>query len=90
MPTQILSDAELERLRRFPEISREELVRYFTLTPADEAFLAGHRRQGNRLGLAVQLCTLPSLGFVPDDVASAPAQAVDRLAKHLGVPADAL
>ncbi|MDQ6948254.1 MAG: DUF4158 domain-containing protein, partial [Actinomycetota bacterium] len=28
------------------------------------------------LGLAVQLCTLPWLGFVPDDVASAPPAAV--------------
>jgi hypothetical protein len=65
MATQILSDAELEKLRRFPELSREELVRYFTLTPADESFLIGHRRQGNRLGVAVQLCTLPWLGFVP-------------------------
>ncbi len=55
MATQIMSDAELEKLRGFPEISREELVHYFTLTPADEGFLAGHRRPGNVLGLAVQL-----------------------------------
>jgi hypothetical protein len=81
---------ELEKLRRFPEISREELVRYFTLTPADESFLIRHRRQGNRLGLAVQLCTLPWLGFAPDDVGSAPARAVERLADHLGVSAEAL
>jgi hypothetical protein len=52
MATQILSDAELEKLRRFPELSREELVRYFSLMPADESFLMGHRRQGNRLGVA--------------------------------------
>jgi hypothetical protein len=30
--TQVFSDAELERLRRFPEISRDELSRFFTLT----------------------------------------------------------
>lgn len=40
--------------------------------------------------MAVQLCTLPWLGFVPDDVSSAPAQAVQRLAEHLGIPAAAL
>lgn len=28
------------RLREFPEISREELFRFFTLTPADIAFVA--------------------------------------------------
>jgi hypothetical protein len=90
MATQIMSDEELDKLQAFPEISREELVRYFTLTPADEGFLAAHRRPANRIGLAVQLCTLPWLGFVPDNVASAPAPAVARLAEHLGVAAEVL
>jgi len=85
-----MSDAELDKLQAFPEISREELVRYFTLTPADEGFLAAHRRPANRLGLAVQLCTLPWLGFVPDDISSAPVQALARLPEHLGVAPFAL
>jgi hypothetical protein len=50
MATQFQTDAELQKLRGFPEVSREELVRYFTLTAADEGFLAGHRRSANRLG----------------------------------------
>src|SRR5512135_315842 len=37
--------------------------------------------------MAVQLCTLPWLGFVPDEVASAPLVAVERLAERLEVPA---
>jgi hypothetical protein len=37
------------------------------------------------LGLSVALCTLPWLGFVPDDVAAVPAVAVGRLAAQLGV-----
>jgi hypothetical protein len=85
-----MSDAELDKLQAVPEISREELLRYFTLTPADGGFLAAHRRPANRLGLAVQLCTLPWLGFVPDNVTSAPAPAVARLAEHLGVAAEVL
>ncbi|MFF5408336.1 DUF4158 domain-containing protein [Streptomyces misionensis] len=44
------------------------------------------RSPKDRLGLAVQLCTLPWLGFVPDDVASAPMAAVARLAEHLQIP----
>jgi hypothetical protein len=48
------------------------------------------RGPGDRLGLAVQLCTLPWLGFVPDDVASAPPAAVARLAERLQVPMDEL
>jgi hypothetical protein len=43
------------------------------------------RGQSERLGLAVHLCTLPWLGFVPDDVRSAPPVAVARLAARLGV-----
>jgi hypothetical protein len=35
----VFSDVELERLRGFPEIGREELIRFFTLTPADIAFV---------------------------------------------------
>ena len=42
------------------------------------------------LGAAVQLCTLPWLGFVPDDVAAAPAAAVARLSERLGIPVGAL
>jgi Domain of unknown function (DUF4158) len=38
------------------------------------------------LGAAVQLCTLPWLGFVPDDVPAVPAAAVARLSERLGIP----
>jgi hypothetical protein len=62
----VFSAEELEQLRRFPDIDRAELIRYFTLTPADEAFVRQFRGQGNVFGAAVQLCTLPWLGFVPD------------------------
>jgi hypothetical protein len=88
----VFSDEELERLRSFPEINREELIRFFTLTAADVEFVDPGRGRGpgDRLGLAVQLCTLPWLGFVPDDVASAPPAAVARLAERLQVPMDEL
>lgn len=67
-------DEELERLRGFPEIGRDELVRFFTLTSSDLVFVDPGRGRGpgERLGLAVALCTLPWLGFVPD-VVTAPA-----------------
>ena len=87
MATGVFTDEELEGLRRFPEIGREELVRFFRLAPSDVAFVDPGRGRGpaDRLGLAVALCTLPWLGFVPDDVASAPRAAVTRLAEQLGV-----
>lgn len=92
MATQVFADEELERLRGFPEVGRDELFRFFTLTPADVAFVDPGRGRGpaDRLGLAVTLCTLPWLGFVPDKVSAAPPVVVARLADQLGVDPDAL
>ena len=90
MVAPVFTDEELESLRRFLEIGREELFRFFTLTPADSAFIDPGRGRGrgpaDRLGLAVAVCTLPWLGFVPDDVASAPPAAAARLAEQPRVP----
>jgi hypothetical protein len=63
------------------------LIRYFTLTSAEEGFLRKFLGQRNVLGASAQLCTLPWLGFVPDEVGAAPAAAVTRLADRLGIPA---
>ena len=47
MATRTFTDEELEGLRGFPEIGREELFRFFTLTPADVAFVdPGRGRRG--------------------------------------------
>ncbi|MEV6101093.1 DUF4158 domain-containing protein [Nocardia sp. NPDC051981] len=85
--TQVFAAEELVSLREFPEISREELFRFFTLTPADIAFFAPGRGRGpeDQLGLSVALCTLPWLGFVPNKVAAAPPVVVARLADQLKV-----
>ncbi len=65
----MFSEEQLEQLRSFPDIGRDDLIRYFTLTQADVAFVDPGRGRGpaDRFGLAVQLCTLPWLGFVPDE-----------------------
>ncbi|MET8390112.1 DUF4158 domain-containing protein [Streptosporangium canum] len=56
----MFSDEQLEQLRSFPEISADELIRYFTPTAADAAFVSpGGRGPVDRLGMLVQLCTLP-------------------------------
>lgn len=92
MVAPVFTDEELESLRRFPEIGRDELARFFTLAPSDVAFInpGGGRGPAHRLGLAVALCTLPWLGFVPDDVASASRAAVIRLAEQLQVDSDSI
>jgi Domain of unknown function (DUF4158) len=60
---------QLEQLRSFSEITRDELIKFFTLTSADLAFVGPGRGRGpaDRLGLAVQLASLSWLGFVPDE-----------------------
>jgi hypothetical protein len=82
---EVFSEEELAQLRGFPEISRADLIRYFTLAPADEVFVRTFRGPANVLGAAVQLCTLPWLGFVPDEVGSVPAAATARLSERLGI-----
>ncbi|CCF63489.1 putative transposase [Nocardia cyriacigeorgica GUH-2] len=44
--TRVFADEELARLREFPEIGREELFRFFTLSPADLAFVDPGRGRG--------------------------------------------
>ena len=88
MPVHFLSDAERERLARFPtEIAAEDLHNYFTLSPADRLHLQLHHRLHHHLGVALQLCALRYLGFAPDDLTTAPATAVQYLAQQLDRPA---
>ncbi|ATE58261.1 hypothetical protein [Actinosynnema pretiosum] len=51
MAAQVFADEELERLRGFPEIGRDELFRFFTLTPVDVAFVAPERAGALRCGI---------------------------------------
>jgi TnpA family transposase len=91
VPVRLFTDAERERLNRFPrDVSPADLLAFFTLSD-DELELIGDRRgDHNRLGFGLQLKTLPYLGFVPDDLSSAPARVVSYLALQLSVPSDAL
>jgi hypothetical protein len=67
------------------------LVRFFTLAGDDLEWLATAARGAtSRFGLAVQLCALPWLGFVPDDVVAVPVAAATRLAGQLGVAREVL
>ncbi|MEU6232078.1 DUF4158 domain-containing protein [Kitasatospora sp. NPDC047058] len=65
MTTTVFSDEDLEALRSFPAIGKDELIRFFTLAPADEAFLRKFLRPQTVLGAAVQLCTFAVAGVRP-------------------------
>jgi hypothetical protein len=46
--TRVFTDEDLERLRSFPTLNPEELIRFFTLTPADVEFIDPGRGRGER------------------------------------------
>jgi len=84
MPGQFFSEAERERLSRFPAtIPPDECVTQFTLTIFELAKTLEHRGDHNRLGFALQLCGLRYMGFSPDDLLSAPAGVVRYVAQQV-------
>jgi hypothetical protein len=75
-------------LRRYSLV--EDLRACFALSDADRALVFAQRGAANRLGLAVQLCALRFLGFVPQDLAGLPAAALDFLAGQVDAAAHEL
>ncbi len=75
------NETERRRLERFPDrIAVEDLRACFALKERDRTLVFDQRGPENRLGLAVSLSALRFLGFVPDDVASIPDEALTFLA----------
>ena len=86
MPTGFLSDAERERLDRFPaQILPGDIETHFTLSRADRRQLPRTVSPANRLGFALQLGALRFLGFCPDDLGTAPEAVVAFVARQLDV-----
>lgn len=86
MSSNFLSTAERERWQRFPEpMPQEDLAGYFFLSEADIREVYRQREPFNRLGYALQLCTLRYLGFVPTDFMATPEAAVTWVAEQLGL-----
>jgi TnpA family transposase len=91
VPASFLSAAERERLNNFPPaIGELDLATHFTLTAEDRALIEQRRRPANRLGIALQLCTLRHIGFVPDDLRRAPHAALAMLATQLRIAVNAI
>ena len=89
MSASIFSETELARLAGFPEeIPSDDLIRAFTLTGADRDLVVIRRGAANRLGLALQLCALRYLGFVPRNLSAAPRSAACFVADQLEVSPD--
>ena len=84
MPARWLTENEQNRLTRFPEtVSETDLVTFFTLTKNDFRLLTKLHNNTNRLGFALQTGTLRWLGFVPENLAEAPTEIVEFLARQI-------
>lgn len=86
MSSGFLTAAERERWQRFPDtIPQDDLAGYFLLSDDDHREVNRQREPFNRLGYALQLCTLRYLGFVPTDFRATPQNAVSSVAEQLGI-----
>ena len=91
MPEHWLTEAETSRFTDYPaEISEIDLIPFFTLTDNDRKLITKLHHNPNRLGFALQLCTLRYLGFVPNNLQGAPAPVIKFLARQLDVSPEAI
>ncbi len=88
MPVGFLSDDQALRYGRFVgDPTAEQLARHFHLDDADRAYVAEHRGDHNRLGVAVQLGSLRLLGMFLDDPTQAPLSVTRFAADQLAMSA---
>lgn len=86
MPVGFLSTEQARRFDRFAgEPTPDQLARHFHLDDADRAFVAEHRGNHNRLGIAAQLGAVRHTGAFADELTQVPRSALRYVADQLGM-----
>ena len=86
MPVEFLTDDEAAAFGRFASVpGRADLERVFFLDDADLVLVAGRRGEYSRLGFALQLVTVRSLGTFLENPLDVPVVVLDFVAGQLGI-----